>query len=336
MKSGRTVAARPLLFGVPDLEWPFVLIFNFTFLILNLRRVCRRQPVILWRRKICINASSVSLFPCDRMRDMTSERFCLVKTSGIGERENAGKNGHGKRRTAGGELPPHLDDGFGEQADVATGIVALVCEGVQLEAFENGVQTMPPGSLPHLPGKIEGVGVFDWAGRQCAFGAGGADERHVEAMTVMGEQRAIAGEARKLAQGGRAGRGLADVRIGNSGVGGDERGDAVSGIHKGGKSFGVKDLAEPDADCGDLDNVVGGGRKSRRFKVKNHQIHRQSVLTGSGLISSGKILWDSVWQKIFVSAISAPSLLWVTRMSWAHHSACEGKLFPASSVNEPS
>ena len=43
----------------------------------------RRQPVILDSRKISINRSSVSLFPLPRMRDITSLRFFLVKTSAI-------------------------------------------------------------------------------------------------------------------------------------------------------------------------------------------------------------------------------------------------------------
>lgn len=43
----------------------------------------RRQPAMPWRRKSFIKASSVSLLPCPRMRDMTSERLALVKTSGM-------------------------------------------------------------------------------------------------------------------------------------------------------------------------------------------------------------------------------------------------------------
>ncbi len=42
----------------------------------------RRQPVMLCWRKILMRASSVSLLPCPRMWDMTSERLALVKTSG--------------------------------------------------------------------------------------------------------------------------------------------------------------------------------------------------------------------------------------------------------------
>src|SRR5581483_11011139 len=115
----------------------------------------------------------------------------------------------------------------------------------------------------------------------------------------------------ELAQGGRAARGMADVRVGNAGVGGDEGRNAAAGIDKGGKSLGVKDLAEPDADGGDLDDIVYGGGKSRRFEIENHQIHRQSVFTGSGLISRGKIFaGDFGWRKNFINAISAPSLFW--------------------------
>jgi hypothetical protein len=43
----------------------------------------RRQPVIPFARNSFANASSVSLFPRERMRDITSDRFALVKTSGI-------------------------------------------------------------------------------------------------------------------------------------------------------------------------------------------------------------------------------------------------------------
>src|ERR1039458_3897490 len=39
----------------------------------------------MWSRSNSfIKASSVPLLPCPRIRDMTSERFALVKTSGIG------------------------------------------------------------------------------------------------------------------------------------------------------------------------------------------------------------------------------------------------------------
>ena len=44
----------------------------------------RRHPVMLCWRKILMRASSVSLLPCPRIRDMTSERLALVKTSDIG------------------------------------------------------------------------------------------------------------------------------------------------------------------------------------------------------------------------------------------------------------
>ena len=44
---------------------------------------CRRQPVILCRRNNFASASSVSLFPRERMRDITNERFALVKMSDI-------------------------------------------------------------------------------------------------------------------------------------------------------------------------------------------------------------------------------------------------------------
>jgi hypothetical protein len=45
--------------------------------------MCLRQPVILCRRNSLASASSVSLFPRERMRDITSERLASVKTSGI-------------------------------------------------------------------------------------------------------------------------------------------------------------------------------------------------------------------------------------------------------------
>jgi hypothetical protein len=44
---------------------------------------CRRQPEILFRRNNFASASSGALFPRERMRDITSERLALVKTSGI-------------------------------------------------------------------------------------------------------------------------------------------------------------------------------------------------------------------------------------------------------------
>lgn len=44
---------------------------------------CLRQPVMRWVRKNLIRASSVSLFPVPRMRDITCERLALVKTSGM-------------------------------------------------------------------------------------------------------------------------------------------------------------------------------------------------------------------------------------------------------------
>jgi len=43
----------------------------------------RRQPVTRCNRRMWSNANSVSLLPRPRMRDITSERFFLVKTSGI-------------------------------------------------------------------------------------------------------------------------------------------------------------------------------------------------------------------------------------------------------------
>lgn len=43
----------------------------------------RRQPVTRCLRNRLIKASSVSLFPLPRMRDMTCDRLVLVKTSGI-------------------------------------------------------------------------------------------------------------------------------------------------------------------------------------------------------------------------------------------------------------
>ena len=44
---------------------------------------CRRHPVILFCRRRMASAISVALLPRPRMRDMTSERFAFVKTSGI-------------------------------------------------------------------------------------------------------------------------------------------------------------------------------------------------------------------------------------------------------------
>lgn len=45
--------------------------------------ICLRQPVILFCRNRRASAISVSLFPRPRIRDITSERFALVKTSAI-------------------------------------------------------------------------------------------------------------------------------------------------------------------------------------------------------------------------------------------------------------
>jgi hypothetical protein len=45
--------------------------------------MCLRQPVILLARSSFASASSVALFPRDRMRDITSERFFLENTSAI-------------------------------------------------------------------------------------------------------------------------------------------------------------------------------------------------------------------------------------------------------------
>lgn len=49
-----------------------------------------RQPVMPCARKIAISRSSVALLPCERMADITSERFALVKTSGITCRKYGG------------------------------------------------------------------------------------------------------------------------------------------------------------------------------------------------------------------------------------------------------
>jgi len=43
----------------------------------------RRQPVILFRLNNFASAISVASFPRERMRDITSDRFALVKMSGI-------------------------------------------------------------------------------------------------------------------------------------------------------------------------------------------------------------------------------------------------------------
>ena len=45
--------------------------------------MCLRQPVILFARSSFASASSVALFPRERMRDITSERFFLENTSAI-------------------------------------------------------------------------------------------------------------------------------------------------------------------------------------------------------------------------------------------------------------
>jgi hypothetical protein len=50
---------------------------------LNLRTTCLRQPVIPFVRNNRASASSVSLFPRPRIRDITFDRFALVKTSGM-------------------------------------------------------------------------------------------------------------------------------------------------------------------------------------------------------------------------------------------------------------
>ena len=46
-------------------------------------RTCLRQPVMRYRRKKFASANSVALFPRERMRDITNERFALEKMSGI-------------------------------------------------------------------------------------------------------------------------------------------------------------------------------------------------------------------------------------------------------------
>lgn len=48
----------------------------------------RRQPVIRERRKISASLSSVVLFPLERMRLMTSDRFWLFQISDISRRAN--------------------------------------------------------------------------------------------------------------------------------------------------------------------------------------------------------------------------------------------------------
>ena len=47
------------------------------------KRTCRLHPEILCARSNRASASSVSAFPRERMRDITSLRFALVKTSGM-------------------------------------------------------------------------------------------------------------------------------------------------------------------------------------------------------------------------------------------------------------
>ena len=60
------------------------LTLNFRFLLSDFPiSLCRRQPVMRCRRNNFASASSVSLFPRPRIRDITSERLALVKTSGI-------------------------------------------------------------------------------------------------------------------------------------------------------------------------------------------------------------------------------------------------------------
>src|ERR1043165_1240796 len=53
---------------------------NSEFETRNFSKTCRRQPVILLRRNKRTSAISVSLFPRPRIRDITSDRFALVKT----------------------------------------------------------------------------------------------------------------------------------------------------------------------------------------------------------------------------------------------------------------
>lgn len=43
--------------------------------------MCLLHPLIPFARNSRASASSVSLFPRERMRDITSDRFALVKTS---------------------------------------------------------------------------------------------------------------------------------------------------------------------------------------------------------------------------------------------------------------
>jgi len=51
---------------------------------------CLLQPVMPCRRKSAASASSVSRFPRERIRAITSERFALVKTSAINQLLYAG------------------------------------------------------------------------------------------------------------------------------------------------------------------------------------------------------------------------------------------------------
>jgi len=57
---------------------------------LPIRSCFRRQPVSLCVRKISINRNSVALLPRERIHDITSDRFALVKTSGMGRRTEVG------------------------------------------------------------------------------------------------------------------------------------------------------------------------------------------------------------------------------------------------------
>jgi hypothetical protein len=45
--------------------------------------LCRRQPVMRLRRRNFASASYMFLLPRLRIRDITSDRFALVKTSGM-------------------------------------------------------------------------------------------------------------------------------------------------------------------------------------------------------------------------------------------------------------
>jgi hypothetical protein len=81
-KSGRTKKTRSAERGVRDEAFATrTVLFRAPRSAFRIS-TCLLPPVMPCARNTCINASSVSLFPRERMRDITPLGLALVKTSG--------------------------------------------------------------------------------------------------------------------------------------------------------------------------------------------------------------------------------------------------------------